>query len=309
MIKQLPQKPHLLKIVPPLENSIVIKGDEIAWNNPWHYHPEIELLYCIKGKGTNFVGNSIRSIEEGELLLFGSNLPHTRQRDKEYYQAHPDESPESIVIQFREDALGDKFFELKELSHIRELIHTASRGVKFNGVTKDLVIHKLKRLKDLTGFAAIIELLEVLNLLACSADFTFINSVHYLVDLHEESSKRINAVYDYTIAHFREHISLADVALLTNHSTAAFCRYFKTRTRKTYFQYLTEIRIAYACELLMQGNLDVTRICYASGFNNISNFHKQFKKLIKATPMEYRNQSSKKISRINVDVTSLNPLS
>ena len=66
-----PQRPHLLKITPPVENSIVIKGDDIAWNNPWHFHPEIELLFCQKGKGTNYVGNYVAPIEEGELLLFG----------------------------------------------------------------------------------------------------------------------------------------------------------------------------------------------------------------------------------------------
>ena len=111
MVNAIPQKPHLLKIIPPFENSFVIKGDEIAWNNPWHYHPEIELLYCIKGKGTNFIGNTIRTIEEGELLLLGKNLPHTRQRDKEYYQVNSAEKPESIVIQFRDDFLGENFFD------------------------------------------------------------------------------------------------------------------------------------------------------------------------------------------------------
>src|SRR5690242_19817767 len=105
MAKFARQQPQLLKIIPPFEHSIVVKGDSIAWNNPWHFHPEIELIHCIKGKGTNFIGNSIRAIEEGEVLLIGRNLPHTRQRDRDYYAVHPDEEPESIIIQFREDFL------------------------------------------------------------------------------------------------------------------------------------------------------------------------------------------------------------
>ena len=114
-------------------------------------------------------------------------------------------------------------------------------------------------------------------------------------DAHEKSSQKINKVYHYTIDHFREPISLAQVAALTNHSPAAFCRYFKTRTRKSYFQYLTEVRIAYACQLLMEGNLDVAEVCFASGFNNLSNFHKQFKKIVKFTPSEYQKKSKKKV--------------
>lgn len=295
MDKQLPQRPHLLKIIPPLEKSIVIKGDDIAWNNPWHYHPEIEILYCIKGKGTNFIGNSIRSIEEGDLLVLGKNLPHTRQRDKTYYRENPLEKPESIVIQFRDDFLGEHFFDLREFGHIRELLNRATLGLKFYGLTQCLVAERLERIKSMNTTASILELLAILDALARSEEFIKLNSVNYVIEVHEKSLQKINKVYHYTIEHFREPISLAQIASLTNHSPAAFCRYFKTRTRKSYFQYLTEIRIAYACELLREGNKDVTRVCFASGFNNLSNFHKQFKKVMKLTPSEYRHQSLKKI--------------
>src|SRR5574339_752135 len=171
---RLPQKPHLLKIIPPFENSIVVKGDEIAWNNPWHYHPEIELLYCIKGKGTNFIGNSIRTIEEGELLLLGKNLPHTRQREREYYQQNSYEKPESIVIQFREDFLGEKFFDLKEFNHIRDLLSRALRGLKFYGETTTTALSKLKLIKQCNGTQAIIELLSLLDFLSNSEDCIFL---------------------------------------------------------------------------------------------------------------------------------------
>ena len=88
------------------------------------------------------------------------------------------------------------------------------------------------------------------------------------------------------------------VCLLTWATLAGFCRYFKTRTRKSYFQYLTEVRVAYACELLREGQLDVTRVCFASGFNNLSHFHKQFRKIVMLTPSEYRGRSLKKVSTV-----------
>jgi AraC-like DNA-binding protein len=295
MVNQLPQRPHLLKIIPPIENSIVIKGDGIAWNNPWHYHPEIEILHCIKGKGTNFIGNSIRYIEEGELLLLGKNLPHTRQRDREYYNLHPNENPESIVVQFRDDFLGENFFNLREFIHIRTILDQARLGLKFFGETLTLATHRLNAIVSMDATAAVLELLGILDTLARSDEFIKLNSVSYVIDAHEKSSQKINRVYHFTIEHFREPISLDQVAALTDHSPAAFCRYFKTRTRKSYFQYLTEIRIGYACELLREGNMDVTRVCFASGFNNLSNFHKQFKKVMRLTPSEYRHQSLRKV--------------
>jgi AraC-like DNA-binding protein len=300
MIRVLPQRPHLLKIIPPPESSMVVKGDAIAWNNPWHYHPEIELLYCIKGRGTNFVGNCIRSIEEGELLLFGSNLPHTRQRDKNYYTQYPDDIPESVVVQFRHDFLGEHFFDLKEFAHIKELLEQARRGIKFTGKTHLSVTEKLKAMhKSMSTTRRILILLEVLDELAHSEETLFLNTLDYKSAAHEKASQRINKVYLYTIEHFREPISLADVASLTNHSIPSFCRYFKARTRKSYFQYLTEIRIAYACELLMEANWDVNEVCYKSGFNNLSNFHKQFKRIMKLTPSQYQKQGLEKVPSAN----------
>jgi AraC-like DNA-binding protein len=295
VLNQLPQRPHLLKIIPPIENSIVIKGDGIALNNPWHYHPEIELLHCIKGKGTNFIGNSIRTIEEGELLLLGKNLPHTRQRDREYYRTNPNENPESVVVQFRDDFLGKDFFQLREFSHIRTLLDQATLGLKFFGSTLHEATGRLGAIVSKNATAAVLELLGILDLLARSNEFIKLNSVNYVIDAHGKSAQKINRVYHFTIEHFREPISLDQVAALTDHSPAAFCRYFKTRTRKSYFQYLTEIRIGYACELLREGNMDVTRVCFASGFNNLSNFHKQFKKVMQLTPSEYRHQSLRKV--------------
>ncbi|MEO5977406.1 MAG: AraC family transcriptional regulator [Chryseolinea sp.] len=295
MTNKLPQRPHLLKIIPPFENSIVVKDDQIAWNNPWHFHPEIEVIYCIKGKGTNFIGNSIRMIDEGEILLLGKNLPHTRQRDKEFYTTNADEVPQSIVIQFREEFLGEKFFDIREFTHVRELLQRASRGLKFSGAGGELIVGRLNMIKNLRGTAAIIELLSLLDMMARTEDYTFLNPVNYVSDVHEKGSQKINLVYHYTIEHFREPISLEAVSGLTNHSPAAFCRYFKTRTRKTYFQYLTEVRIAFACEQLMEGNIDVGQVCFSSGFNNLSHFHKQFRKIVGLTPSEYRNRSKKKV--------------
>lgn len=289
------QKPHLLKIISPPERSFIIKGDEIAWNNPWHFHPEIELLYCIKGKGTNFVGNNISAIEEGELLMFGKNLPHTRQRDKEFYKQHPLASINSVVVQFEECFLGEGFFSVKELAHINNLLRNARRGIKFTGKTCINIGKRLAHLKTLTDTAALLELLSILDTLARSEEFIFLNPATYLKELNDKDLIKINIVYSYTADHYRELIALSEVAALINLTPAAFCRYFKIRTRKSYFQYLTELRITHACELLMEGNLDINAICFASGFNSLSNFHKLFKRIVDLTPSEYREMGYRKM--------------
>lgn len=282
------KKPHLLKIIPPVDASFVLKGDAIAWDNPWHYHPELELIYCIKGKGTNFVGNAIHSIEEGEVLLFGSNLPHTRQRDRLFYELNHQESPESIVIQFKVDFLGEYFFRIQEFAHIGELFSNALRGIKFYGNILERIAEKLIAMKQMDRTNRILELLSLLDMLSISKEFEFINSIDYLSEAHEKYAQKINRVYEYTIQHFRKPIELNEIAKLTNLSTSAFCRYFRARTRKSYFQYLTEVRIGYACRLLSEYEYTIGQVAYESGFNNLSHFNKQFKKIMHIAPRAYQ---------------------
>lgn len=290
------KKPHLLKLSMPLSYSFILKGDVIAWDNPWHFHPEVELLYCIKGRGTNFVGDSIRGIEEGEVLLFGSNLPHTRQRDRAYYLQNPEETPETIVVQFREDFLGEAFFQVPEFLHIKDLLIRAQRGIKFLGKERVKIAEYLERLVHLNDTARILALLEIFDKLARCEDILYLNHEGYESSAHEKSAQKINRIYQFTIEHFREDISLATVASLVNLSEAAFCRYFKSRSRKTYFEYLSEVRVGYACKLLGEADWDIGEVCYASGFNNLSHFHKQFKKITGMTPGIYREKRTVKIT-------------
>ncbi len=287
-----PKKPHLLKITPPFDSSFILKGDAIPWDNPWHYHPELELIFCIKGKGTNFIGNDIRSIEEGEILLLGSNLPHTRQRDKLYYENNKEDLPQSIIVQFNHDFLGNDFFKILEFEHIDILFKKALSGLKFTGETLGVVGHKLLLMSDLNKTTRVLELLSILDILAKSTEYELMNANGYVSDVHEKNSQKINQVYEYTITNFRKQIELSEIAALTNLSISAFCRYFKTRTRKSYFQYLAEVRIGYACRLLSEGDLDIGQIAYQSGYNNLSNFNKQFKTIMKTTPRNYLGKIS-----------------
>jgi AraC-like DNA-binding protein len=284
--------PHLLKIIPPIDASFVLKGDDISWSNPWHYHPELELIFCIRGKGTNFVGSAITSIEDGEILLFGSNLPHTRQRDRAYYEANVKEQPESIVVQFKKDFLGESFFDIQEFVHVRDLMDRALRGLKFYGKTIASISSKLAAMKGLGRTQSILALLSILDELARSDEYTFLNSPAYINNAHEKYAQRINAVYEYTVANFRKPIALEEVAKLTHLSVSAFCRYFRKITRKSYFEYLTEIRIGYACKILSEEKLDIAQIAFKSGFNSISNFNKLFKKLMKSTPKQYQKNAA-----------------
>ena len=263
--------------------------EDIEAESPWHFHPEIEIVYSLKGKGTNHIGNYIGAIEEGELLMIGKNLPHTRIYDEECHSPISTVKPESITVKFREDFLGDEFFTRTGFDSIKKLFENAERGIKFRGKINSTIGERLKGNIGNSGVPALLEIISILNTLAQSAEFDFLNEAVIQEENHQDSQK-VNRIFEFTETHFRQPIKLSEVARLINLTEAAFCRYFKTRTRKSYFQYLTEIRIANACRMLLEEDRDIAEIGYSIGFNNPSNFHKHFKKIVHITPKEYRKK-------------------
>ncbi len=288
------RKPILLKDQLYVGSSFTIRREDMAGNTPWHFHPEVELCYCLKGKGTHYIGNHTRAMEEGELLLIGRHVPHTRQPDKEYYDQRPEEKPASIVLRFKENFLGNHFFSIEEFMHIKVLLKNARRGLQFYGETRALAGALLCRMEGTSGIPALMNILSLLDKLGRSEQFHFLNEAHFQSEPNDQDSQKINKVIYYTENHFQEPISLSEIAALVNTTEAAFCRYFKTHTGKSYFQYLTELRIAHACRMLMEEDKDIAQVCFSSGFNNPSNFHKQFKKIVHLTPKAYRKKVKKK---------------
>ncbi len=290
-------KPILEKEKLLLDSSLIIKRDDTGWNTPWHFHPEVELFYCIKATGTNFTGSHVSQAEEGELLLIGKNLPHTRQTDHSYYQRHPNETPESITLKFKENFFGDHLFSIHEFAHIETLLKNARRGMKFYGQTQRHVVARVRESQNISGLSALIQLVSILDTLGQSQEYFYLNADISLEEGFNSDAKKIEQVFHYTTSHYSESISLSKVAALTNYSKAAFCRFFKHYTRKSYFQYLSEVRISNACKLLMEEDMDIAQVSYSSGFNNHSNFHKQFKKMVNLTPKAYREMGKKSSSK------------
>lgn len=278
-----------------LESSFVVKDENILDGDPWHFHPEIEIMFCCRSGGTYFIGSNVSAIREGDLFLIGKNLAHTRQHDDHHRLQNPPHGIDSIVVKFKEDLLGSKFFQIPDFNHIDTLLQSAQRGIKFNGKVTQVVGSRLKKMQR-SGVGALMEIISILDLLTKSDEFTFLNPADSLNESSNRDLQNINIVFEFTNKNFREAVTLAQVASLLNLTEAAFCRYFKSRTRKSYFQYLTEVRIANVCKMLQEEDKDVVQVCYSNGFNNPSHFHKQFKKIVNLTPKEYRKKVLERIA-------------
>ena len=284
-------KPHLLKVSLKPESSFNIhqkKGGNFY--NQWHFHPEIELIYIHKGRGTRFIGNDVHRFEPGELFLFGSNLAHMWRCDPEYFDEGSKLKAEVTVIYFHHDFLGDKFFNIPELKSIDSLLEKAKQGIKITGSSKVQVKELIGKLSEAKGLERIIILLTILEKIALSKEKQFINPIYHPVKIEKLEADRLNKIFQHTSNNFQKKITLTEIASVANLSAKAFCRYFKSKTRKTYYDFLLEVRVAHACNLLLEKDMTIYEVCYDSGFNNLSNFNRYFKKIMSKTPLEFKKE-------------------
>ncbi|MFC0181288.1 AraC-type DNA-binding protein [Pseudarcicella hirudinis] len=284
-------KPQFLKVPLKPELSFSIRRDVVPFfYNHWHYHPEIELLHIEKGSGTQFIGESIENFSEDHMVMVGSNLPHMWRCEEKYHQGRAGLFAESKVIHFLPDLWGERFGNLPELKAIYNLLESAKSGLHVEGETKEKVRVLMEEMIGMDGLDRIIHLLKILKILASSDDISLISPTNFEFSLDDLDNQRLNQIYNYTLINFEKKISLEEVAEVANMSPTSFCRYFKSRTNKTYSQLLLEVRVGHACKLLIDGNLSVSQICFDSGFNNSSNFNRHFKAITQKTPLQYQQE-------------------
>lgn len=284
-------KPLFHKVPTQIQSSFSARHDvQPNFGSLWHYHPELELHHVIRGKGVRFIGDNIGNFSEGEVLLLGSNLPHMWQCNEEYYQNHPDSKVEAIVIHFLPDCLGRDFLNLPETYLIPKLFEKARKGMKFNGRSRDKLIDLMHKATAATDMERLIILLSILKTIAESEEYTSMASAHAFYKSNEIDAVRINKVCTYTLSNYKKEISLEEIASIANLSVTSFCRYFKLMTKKTFYDFLIEIRISHACRLLIEDILPTEVICFECGFNNVSNFYRHFKKVTDMTPLEYKKK-------------------
>ena len=281
-------KPQLLKISNPADTSFnLMRIDAPFFPTPWHYHPEIELVLMLESTGKKYVGSSITDFEPGDLCLIGGLLPHYYKSDEEYHKNNEELRARSIVCHFNFDFVGTPFWEAPESFAIKALLERSKRGIQFSSDTSKKVEDRLRKLSEVEGMSRLLLFLEILDELAKSKDIEYLTTDPIQIR-NEVDSDRIKKVLEHVSENFQNQIMLDDVAQLANMSESAFSRYFKKRTRKTFSNFLTEIRIEYACKLLQNDKMSISQIAFDSGFYNLSNFNRQFKSIKKITPLAYR---------------------
>lgn len=261
-----------------------------AFDPNWHFHPEYQLFIVLKGSGTRFIGDHVSDFSVGDLVLTGPNLPHLWRSDPIYFEEKKSEATDGIVVYFTQAMFGKDLLEKSEILTIKQLLTLSARGIHFTGQTAKSIKKQLIKLTKLTGFEAYISLLKILNDLSHSSEYTILTQANYTNTIRREDKDRMNKVHAYVLKNFQKQITLAEVAKISAMTPTSFSRYFTKHANKTFSNFITEIRIAYARKLLIETDHTISQIAYLSGFQTLSNFNYQFKKTTQYNPTGYRSE-------------------
>ncbi|MFW6290396.1 MAG: AraC family transcriptional regulator [Mariniphaga sp.] len=272
----------------PLRSAVKVKWQrKPRFTYPWHFHSEIEILYVIDGTGTSYVADNIESFESGDLALLGSNLPHFWRSDEKYHAHGSDENVNYIVVQFPVDLFRESLFEYPEFHVMQQLFKRASRGLRFEPPFAQKAGKQILKIAYAKGFERVILLLKLLHQMATTENYRVLAGALYNQQDHDFTNNRLTRILHFISTSYQQKIELEKVAEIAHLHPSAFCRFFREKTGKSLSEYVTDLRISYACKLIIEGKLSVSQICYESGFNNLSNFNRSFKKHTGFTPTDY----------------------
>lgn len=249
-----------------------------------HAHSNFELNFVLSGEGRMIIGNQISSFRDGDLILLGPYLSHSL----EHSYKKRNES-ECIVVYFSDHLVNSGFASAPELKELEKLLYKSKGGIRFRGRGLRQIRQDLLLLRQLEGLEGYIRILKIFNDLLHLTDPEELSPSSKCLSKYRSHDEKITLVHNYVISHLKEDIKLDDVATLLHMAPASFCRYFKKVTNMTFIAFVKQIRIETAAKMLSETDEQVSKICFESGYNSLTNFYAQFKSIMKQSPSDYRS--------------------
>lgn len=251
----------------------------------WHFHQEFELIYFLEGHGMRIVGDHISNFNQGELVLVGGWLPHLWRNDPNHAKG---KNSDFIIVKFLREFKGVDLFSIPELSRINKLLHNSRRGLLFPQDVLPQVHHLMIQLSNCKSSEKFIIFIQILHILSQVDNYQCLANPEFVLPSHANHENRLQKVINYVFSNYDRNITLEEIAGVAFMTPPAFCRFFKNRINKTFFQFLNEFRVGKSCQLLINGEKNIKQICYEVGFNSLTNFNRVFKSYNHKSPSEYR---------------------
>ena len=268
--------------------SIGIFQDNLE-KSSWHYHNNYEISFITEGSGKRIVADSIEEFQPGDLVFIGRNLPHVWIADKEILTSSA-RTLEMVFLQFTDKILGSQMLALPEFKHVAKALSLSERGIHIVDQTLNVVSELMLQMPYLKDFERMMHFFKMMDIIGRSESHLHLASKEYLKTRFTTGNKRIATIHEYLMKNYKEEVDLKKLAAMVNMAEGSLCRFFKMNMGMTVFEYLNQIKIEFACQLLMDKDLSILEVCFDCGFNNLSHFNKQFKKKTGVPPSEYRKR-------------------
>lgn len=261
-------------------------GNEFEFR--WHFNDCYELTLITKGSGRRYIGDDISAFSAGDLVLLAPELPHT-------WASYDNKSPcEAFVLHFSFDPDNDRFLSAPEMNEIADMLKKADKGVCFSKKTASKIEEKFVFMARATGWRKTALFIEILGTCCECQAISSLSTSERFGEIDSENQTRFGNICRYLNANFTKPLSQSQTAKQAFMSPSRFSQFFKEVSGKSFTEYLTELRVGYACKLLIETDKPVTSICFEAGFGNSANFNRCFKKIKQTTPRHYRRQFSER---------------
>lgn len=256
----------------------------------WHYHDEYELHLIVASSGKTFVGDYIGTFQPGHLVLTGPRLPHNwvSLDLPEGGYARRD-----LVIQFAHEPIAQAATHIRELEEVLPLLARARNGIEFFGLSDQATRHWHK-IKASHGLARLATFCEFLGELAAWPDFRLLSQAQLQSVDNDAQLNQIDDIVSRVTDNLTQALSAAGLATELGMTESSFSRFFRRATGNTFTDFVNQVRVNRACQLLMETDRLVTHICYEVGFNNVANFNRRFLEIKGMTPTEFRRQADRR---------------
>jgi AraC-like DNA-binding protein len=282
------------EITPFTNNSLHIEfRDQAYLSSPlhgrpcFHSHPELELVFIVEGYGKRIIGNNVSHYESGDMVFIGPNVPHIWLSDPAFYKKDSIMRSKVIVMYINPKIFESMLAFVTEFDGVNEMLQQAVKGINIFGETRNSISAKLIALASNTGFEKAIGFLQIMHMISVSEDRNFIHNPE-LNNPAGQNSDRLIEVFKFIKENIQKPISLKKVAEVACMTLPSFCRFFKSRTKMRFSQYLADARMTHARKLLIELDKPISEIAYMCGFNSNSHFCKVFKDHTKQSPYQYK---------------------